>query len=179
MPVLGGQVWENGFFLLLILCGSGCGEIESDGGGEMTLPDNDMVNSVDGPLRPEPWGLFFFITIIIFSSRFLQYGDLWTGPTKKWSPLLVQQKKSQVDSNRKDEGHGVVHHVQWDHHQSYFLHPYQNASLQGRQIQCRKDKMQVSHVGKNITERNSLALFLLVNLKGVLKLYLGLDLGLI
>ena len=46
----------------------------------MTLPDNDMVNSVDGPLRPEPWGLFFFITIIIFS-RFLQYEALWTGPT--------------------------------------------------------------------------------------------------
>ena len=33
----------------------------------MTPPDNDMVNPVDGPLRPEPWGLFFFITIIIFS----------------------------------------------------------------------------------------------------------------
>ena len=25
----------------------------------MTLPDNDMVNPGDGPLRPEPWGLFF------------------------------------------------------------------------------------------------------------------------
>lgn len=33
----------------------------------MTLPDNDMVNPGDGPLRPEPWGLFFFIAIIIFS----------------------------------------------------------------------------------------------------------------
>lgn len=33
----------------------------------MALPDNDMVNPGDGPLRPEPWGLFFFIAIIIFS----------------------------------------------------------------------------------------------------------------
>ena len=35
----------------------------------MTLPDNDMVNPGDGPLRPEPWGLFFFIAIIIFSGH--------------------------------------------------------------------------------------------------------------
>ena len=51
------------------------------------------------------------------------------------------------------------------------LHHYQNASIQGRQIQCRKDQMQVSHVEKKI-----LALFLIVNLYGVLKSYFGLDL---
>ena len=56
---------------------------------------------------------------------------------------------------QQEEGHGVVHHVQWDHHQSYLLHHYQNASIQGRQIQCRKDQMQVSHVEKNMVEQSS------------------------
>ena len=31
----------------------------------------------------------------------------------------------------------------------------QNASIQGRQIQCRKDQMQVSHVEKNMVEQSS------------------------
>ena len=35
------------------------------------------------------------------------------------------------------------------------LHHYQNASIQGRQIQCRKDQMQVSHVNKNMVEQSS------------------------
>ena len=56
---------------------------------------------------------------------------------------------------QQEEGHGVDHHVQWEHDQSYMLHHYQNASIQGRQIQCRKDEMQVSHVEKNIVEQSS------------------------
>ena len=42
------------------------------------------------------------------------------------------------------------------------LHHYQNASIQGRQIQCMKDQIEVSHVDKNMVEQS--ALFLLVNL---------------
>ena len=34
-------------------------------------------------------------------------------------------------------------------------HDYQNASIQGRQIQCSKDQMQVSHVEKNMVEQSS------------------------
>ena len=56
---------------------------------------------------------------------------------------------------QQEEGHGVVHHVQLEHHQSYLLHHYQNASIQGRQIQCRTDQMQVSHVQKNMVEQSS------------------------
>ena len=33
----------------------------------------------------------------------------------EWSPLLVQQKNS---GGQQEEGHGVVHHVQGEHHQS-------------------------------------------------------------
>ena len=33
--------------------------------------------------------------------------------------------------------------------------PHQNASIQGRQIQCGKDQMQVSHVEKNMVEQSS------------------------
>ena len=56
---------------------------------------------------------------------------------------------------QREEGHGIVHHVQCEHHQSYLLHHYRNASIQGRQIQCRKDQMQVSHVEKNMVEQSS------------------------
>ena len=34
----------------------------------------------------------------------------------------------------------------------YLLHHYQNANIQGGQILCRKDQMQVSHVEKNMVE---------------------------
>ena len=52
---------------------------------------------------------------------------------------------SQVFTDGQKEGeHGVVHHVQGEHHQTYLLHHYQNASIQGRQIQRRKEQMQVS-----------------------------------
>ena len=44
-------------------------------------------------------------------------------------------------SGGREEGHGVVHHVQGEHHQTYLLHHYQNASIQGRQIQCRMDQL--------------------------------------
>ena len=52
---------------------------------------------------------------------------------------------------QRQEGHGVVHLV----HQSYLLHHYQNASIQGRQSYCREDQMQVSHVEKNMVEQSS------------------------
>jgi len=39
-------------------------------------------------------------------------------------------------------------------HLSYMLHHYQNAGIQGRQIQCKKDKIQVSHVEKNVVEQS-------------------------
>ena len=35
------------------------------------------------------------------------------------------------------------------------LHHYQNASIQGRQIQCRKDQMQAFHVDKIMMEQSS------------------------
>ena len=57
----------------------------------------------------------------------------------EWSPLLVKPNKFQVDGERKDKG--VVHHVQGEHHQTDLLHHYQNASIQGRQIQCMMDQL--------------------------------------
>ena len=56
---------------------------------------------------------------------------------------------------QQEEGQGIDHHIQYEHHQSYLLHHYQNASIQGRQIQCRKDQMHVSHVDKNMVEQSS------------------------
>ena len=56
----------------------------------------------------------------------------------------------QISGGQQEEGHGVVHHVQGEHHQSYWLHQYQNASIQDRQIQCRKDQMEVSNVDKDM-----------------------------
>ena len=29
---------------------------------------------------------------------------------------------------QREEGHGVVHHIQREHHQSYLMHHYQNAN---------------------------------------------------
>ena len=57
---------------------------------------------------------------------------------------------NEITGGQQEEGHGVVHHVQWEHHQSYLLHHYQNASIQDRQIQCRKDQMEVSNVEKDM-----------------------------
>ena len=37
--------------------------------------------------------------------------------------------------------HGVVHHGQVGHHQTYLIHHYQNGNIQDRQIQCKKDQM--------------------------------------
>ena len=47
----------------------------------------------------------------------------------------------QISVGQQEEGHGVVHHVQGEHHQTYLLHHYQNARFQGRQIQCRMDQL--------------------------------------
>ena len=57
-----------------------------------------------------------------------------------------------ISGGQQQEGHGVVHHVQSEHHQSYLLQHYQIASIQGRQILCRKDQM---HVEKNMVEQFS------------------------
>ena len=44
-----------------------------------------------------------------------------------------------ISGGQREEGHGVVHHVQGEHYQPYLLHHYQNASIQGRQIKCRME----------------------------------------
>ena len=75
---------------------------------------------------------------------------------KSYGPPTHSSKK--ISGGQPEEGHGVVHHVQWEHHQSYFLYHYQNASIQGRQIQCRKDQMQISHVEKYNVEQSSTVL---------------------
>ena len=69
----------------------------------------------------------------------------------EWFPLHVQQK---ISGGHQEEGHRVVHHVQGEHHQTYLLHHYQNASIQGRQIQCRMDQLKVSHVDKEMMEQS-------------------------
>ena len=42
-----------------------------------------------------------------------------------------------ISGGQQEEGHVVDHHVQGEHHQTYLLHNYQNASIQDKQIQCR------------------------------------------
>ena len=47
-------------------------------------------------------------------------------------PSTSQAK--QISGGQRQEGHGVVHRVQGEHHQTYLYHHYQNARIQGRQI---------------------------------------------
>ena len=56
-----------------------------------------------------------------------------------------------ISGRQQEEEYELVHHVQLEHlhHQSYFLHQYQNASIQDGQIQCKKDQMQVPHLHSN------------------------------
>ena len=68
----------------------------------------------------------------------------------------------QISGGQQEEGFGVVHQVQEEHHQTYLLHHYQNATIQDRQIQCRKDQTQVSYAVR--TWWNRPALFLLATL---------------
>ena len=63
----------------------------------------------------------------------------------EWSSLLGGQQEERL---------GEVHHVQGEHHQSYLLHHYQNASILDRQIQCMKFQLQVSHVKKGMVEQS-------------------------
>ena len=35
----------------------------------------------------------------------------------------------QISGGQREEGHWVVQHVQGEHHQTYLLHHYQNASI--------------------------------------------------
>ena len=44
-----------------------------------------------------------------------------------------------IVGGQQEEGHLVVHHVQEEYHETSMLHLFQNASIQDRQIQCRKD----------------------------------------
>ena len=60
----------------------------------------------------------------------------------------------QISGGQQEEGHGVVHHVQGEHHQTCLLHYYQNASIQGRQIQCRMDQLKVFHVDEGMVEQS-------------------------
>ena len=45
-------------------------------------------------------------------------------------PSTCQAK--QISGGQSEEGHVVVHHVQGEHHQTYLLHDYQDASIQSR-----------------------------------------------
>ena len=62
-------------------------------------------------------------------------------------------KKS--SGGQQEEGHVVVNHLQQEHHQSYLKHHYQNASIQGGQIKCRKDKIYVSFKYTTIVEQST------------------------
>ena len=65
-------------------------------------------------------------------------------PTKSHydlKPKGTRADTKEIPGGQREEGHGVVHHVQGEHHQTYLLHHYQNASIQGRQIQCRMDQL--------------------------------------
>ena len=60
----------------------------------------------------------------------------------------------QISGGQQEEGRGVVHQVQEEHHQTYLLQYFQNDTIQNRQIQCRKDQMQVSHVENDMVEQS-------------------------
>ena len=60
----------------------------------------------------------------------------------------------QISGGQQEEGHREVHHVQGEYHQTFFLHHYQNASIQGIKIQCRMDQLYVSHVDKDTVEQS-------------------------
>ena len=60
----------------------------------------------------------------------------------------------QISEGQREEGHGVVHHVHGEHNQTYLLHYYQNASIQGRQIQRRMNQLKVSHVDEGMVEQS-------------------------
>ena len=68
------------------------------------------------------------------------------------SLLLVCQKKS---LRHEKEEHGIAQHLQQEHNQSYLMHHYQKASIQGRQIQCRKDQIHIFNKDMNMVEQSS------------------------
>ena len=58
-----------------------------------------------------------------------------------------------ISGGQQEKGHGVVHHVQGEQHQSYLLQHYQKASIQDRQIGwTRMDQMLIPHLGKDTVE---------------------------
>ena len=63
-------------------------------------------------------------------------------------PRTCPPKK--IPAGQHEEVHGVAHHGQEEHYQPYLLRHYQNASIQDKLIQYRKDQMQVSNVDKDM-----------------------------
>ena len=61
----------------------------------------------------------------------------------------------QISGGQREEGHGVVHHVQGEHHQTYLLHHYKNASIQDIQIPFMKDQIHFSHVDQDMVEQSN------------------------
>ena len=61
----------------------------------------------------------------------------------------------QISGGQREEGHGVVHHVQGEQLQTY-LSSLSNggASIQCRQIQCRMYQLYVSHVDKDTVKQS-------------------------
>ena len=74
----------------------------------------------------------------------------------EWSPLLAWLKEIQVGSKRKDmeECTMFIENIINLTCCTNGYH-YQNASIQGIQIPCRKDQMQGSHVNNYIVEKSS------------------------
>lgn len=56
-------------------------------------------------------------------------------------------------SQEQEEGYGVVHHVEWEHHQWHLLRHYQNTNIQETQI--RQNQLQVSRDDKNMGEQSN------------------------
>ena len=85
----------------------------------VTLTLTVMSPSHSGCFWQRYWAALFFWFFSLMSPPPSHLG----GPPKKNS------------GRQREEGHGVFHHVQWEHHPSYLLQHYQNASIQDRQIQ--------------------------------------------
>ena len=69
----------------------------------------------------------------------------------EWSPYLSIKK----DFRWTVRGRTWRSSLQ-EHHQSYLMHHYQNASIQGRQIQCSiKDKLHISFKDMKMVEQSS------------------------
>ena len=105
----------------------------------------------------------------LFFQSHLAFCNLLSSPGPK--PLAPKTLKP------KTKGPRTYTKILWaTNHQSYLLHHCQNASIQGRQIHCRMDQMQVSHVEKHMVGQSSTVPNSQSLTKRVLKPFLGLDL---